>query len=67
MTDYSQDVSAAKDELIQASEELESGQASLSPEVDTSKMTPETALRTLAEHLGNRQLRLALRLLHVYR
>ncbi|XP_033646304.1 protein furry homolog-like isoform X1 [Asterias rubens] len=67
VTDYSQDVSAAKDELIQASEELESGQASLSPEVDTSKMTPETALRTLAEHLGNRQLRLALRLLHVYR
>ncbi|XP_038055333.1 protein furry homolog-like isoform X2 [Patiria miniata] len=67
VTDYSQDVSAAKEELIQASEELESGQASLSPEVDTSRMSPETALRTLAEHLGNRQLRLALRLLHVYR
>ncbi|XP_071510567.1 protein furry homolog-like [Diadema antillarum] len=65
--DFSSTVCLAKEELSQAAQELESGQVALSPEVDTGNTTPEAAIVTLTTHMGHRDIRLALRLLHVYR
>lgn len=60
-------VCSAKEELSLAAQELESGQVALSPEGDTGITTPEAAVVTLTNHLGRRDVRRALRLLHVYR
>ncbi|XP_041471022.1 protein furry homolog isoform X2 [Lytechinus variegatus] len=67
IVDFSVFVCAAKEELSLAAQELESGQVALSPEGDTGITTPEAAVVTLTNHLGRRDVRRALRILHVYR
>ncbi|XP_063955306.1 protein furry homolog [Lytechinus pictus] len=67
IVDFSVLVCAAKEELCLAAQELESGQVALSPEGDTGITTPEAAVVTLTNHLGRRDVRRALRFLHVYR